>query len=179
MEPAFVWANVREATMSVNRITYGTAVYKDVYKKASDDWINLKGTRKRRDKVMLDAFESGTQIVVTEHVGRKNYMPRLYGYGRIVAVNEGDADAFREFTVELTHRFPDSKHERATKPEGELNHCWIKRAFMREMRFEPVSGNLMCFANKCRRLSEPVSDEAAPVSDEAAPVSAADEESRP
>jgi hypothetical protein len=155
MDDSFVWANVRIASMSVGRVKYGTKVYKD-YHQGFSKHVVLKGTRKRRDKVMLDAFRDGANVLVTIHKGKGDLMPKLFGHGRIVKVTEVP-EGFREFDVELTHRFPYAPHKRATKTAEDVAHCWIKRAFLREMGMT-ATGNMMAFAVRCRFAPEDVAE---------------------
>jgi hypothetical protein len=155
MDEYFVWANVRMASMSVGRVTYGTKVYKDYHKGFSKNVV-LKGTRMRRDKVMLDAFRDGANVLVTIHAGKGDLLPKLFGHGRIVKVTEGP-EGFREFDVELEHRFPYAPHKRGKKTTEDAAHCWIKRAFLREMGLT-ATGNLMAFAVKCRFAPEDVDE---------------------
>ena len=147
MSNHIVWTNLRMRAMTLSGVSYGSKIYGD---KLSPETVTICGTKKRRDKVMLEAFENKTPVLVTIHVCRGKLLPKRLGIGKIKEIHEGQ-NGLRKFIISFDEIFHDEKHQVGEKNPDERSQCWIKRAFMKKMGLTPVGNNLITCAIKCKR----------------------------
>jgi hypothetical protein len=141
-----VWTNLRVPEMTVGGVNYSSKIYGDSLDESN---FLVRGTKKRRDKNMLEALERRIPVLVTMTRDGKPRLPRVIGVGMVESVRNVP-EGLREFRIRFRHTVSESRQDNRVlvRHDKDSKRCWIKRAFLEHIGLS-YSGNIMQCSVMC------------------------------
>jgi hypothetical protein len=138
--------------MSVGGVRYSSEIYGDSLDKSN---FLVRGTKKRRDKNMMAAFERRIPVLVTLTRDGRPRLPKVIGVGTGESVRDV-AEGLREFRINFRRLVAEGsqKDRLLTRNPDDKKPCWIKRAFLNVIGLT-CRGNLMECSLMCDLVGRP------------------------